>query len=106
MVLLGQYLNLRTSRWKQQKPSWLILAIPCSLRIIGGRRIFHRGNVSVVFIPFDQDFISRIRICDQKLVFHLATAEMKTGEGKVSLIQALQYLLVTFLNALYYTTCT
>lgn len=61
----------------------LILAISCSLKIKVARRISHRGKVSEVFIPFDQDFTSLIRICGQKSIFHPATAEMK-AEGKAS----------------------
>lgn len=62
----------------------LVLPISCSLKIKVGRRIFHIGEVSGVFIPFDQDSTSLIRICGQKSIFHPATAEMKTEEGKGS----------------------
>lgn len=106
--ILGLYLNLRASTWKQEKPSLLILAISCNEKNKKRKKI--REEVSGAFIPSDQDFISPVRICGQKSVFHPATGEVKTGESKASLRQALifilqmcyQYLLLTFLKIVMY----
>jgi len=56
----------------------LILAISYNEKIEGGRSSPHREQVTGAFIPSDQYFISPVRICGQKSVFHPATGEMKT----------------------------